>query len=177
MTFKKSFARSLTHIIFQPDKAQKKFLNKYCSKIISKKILEIGSGKKVHERFIYSVADFFRQNNNEVVLSDINPDFGHKVIDITKSCPKGYDVIVCFSVLEHIFDYQRAIKNMYKALKRNAQVLVLVPAFYPLHDEPNDYWRFTEHSIRKLFSAFRKIKLDYYGKREFPSFYFIAATK
>lgn len=177
MTFKKLFARSLTHIIFQPDRAQKKFLNKYCSKISNKKILEIGSGKKVDGKFIYSVADFFKKNNNKVVLSDINQKFGHKIVDITKSCPKGYDVIVCFSVLEHVFDYQSSIKNMHKSLGKNGQLLVLVPAFYPLHDEPHDYWRFTEHSLRKLFSAFSKIEIDYYGKREFPYFYFIIATK
>ena len=177
MAFKKSFTRSLTHIIFQPGRAKKKFLNKYCSKISSKKILEIGSGKKVNGKFIYSTADFFRKNNNKVVLSDANPQFGHKVVDITKSCPKGYDVIVCFSVLEQIFDFHSAIKNMHKSLKKNGQLVVLVPAFYPLHDEPYDYWRFTEHSLRKLFSTFSKIEVDYYGKREFPYFYFIVAAK
>jgi len=177
MPFKKLIARSLTHVVFQPDRAQKKFLLKHCSKIRNKKILEIGSGKSVNRKFIYSVASFFEKNNNEVVLSDINPKFGHKIVDITKSCPKGFDAIICFSVLEHVFDFHRAIGNMHKSLGKNGQLLVLVPAFYPLHDEPNDYWRFTEHSIRKLFSPFGRIELDYYGKREFPFFYFVIATK
>ena len=171
------FKKLLTHVIFQPDRAQKRFLAKYCSNIRGKRILEIGSGKKVHKKLIYSVADFFRKNNNNITLSDINPEFGHKIVDITKSCPAGFDVIVCFSVLEHVFDFQNAIKNMHHSLKKGGTLLVLVPAFYPLHDEPCDYWRFTEHSLRKLFSSFSKIKLDYYGKREFPYFYFIAAAK
>ena len=177
MALKTSLARSLTHALFQPDRAQKKFLAKHCSKIRNKKILEIGSGKSVKRKFIYSVADFFRKNNNKVVLSDANSKLGHSVIDITKSCPSGFDVIVCFSVLEHVFDFHKAIRNMRNSLGKNGQLLVLVPAFYPLHDEPNDYWRFTEHSLRKLFSKFKKIEIDYYGKREFPFFYFVSATK
>lgn len=166
-----------THAVFQPGMAQKKFLLKHCSGISNKKILEIGSGKDVKGGFVYSVAEYFKKNNNEVTLSDINPEFGHRIIDITKSCPKGFEVIICFSVLEHVFDFQSAISNMYKALGKNGQLLVLVPAFYPLHDEPRDYWRFTEHSLNKLFSSFRNVKIDYYGKREFPFFYFVLATK
>jgi len=177
MPIKKLLAHSLTHALFQPDRAQKKFLLKHCSNIHNKKILEIGSGKSVKRKFIYSVADFFRKNSNRVFLSDANPRLGHSVIDITKSCPRGFDVIVCFSVLEHVFDFHKAISNMHKSLGKNGQLLVLVPAFYPLHDEPNDYWRFTEHSLRKLFSSFKKIEIDYYGKREFPFFYFVSAIK
>ena len=177
MPLKTSLARLFTHALFQPDRAQRKFLLKHCSKIRNKRILEIGSGKSVKRKFIYSVADFFRKNNNEVVLSDANPKLGHGVIDIVKSCPAGFDVIVCFSVLEHVFDFHEAVKNMHKSLGKKGRLLVLVPAFYPLHDEPNDYWRFTEHSLRKLFSKFRKTEIDCYGKREFPFFYFVSAVK
>ncbi len=177
MTIKKPLMRSISHLVFQPGRAKRKFLRKYCSKIRNKKILEIGSGKKVNGKFIYSVADFFRKSSNEVVRSDIKSEYGHKIVDITKSVPKGFDVVICFSVLEHIFDFEAAIANIYKSLRKDGQLLLLVPAFYPLHDEPNDYWRFTEHSLRKLLSAFKKVKIDHYGKREYPFFYFVIAMK
>lgn len=177
MSFKKSIARWVSHVVFQPAMAKKKFLLKYCSRINSSKILEIGSGKEVNGKLIYSVAEFFRRNHNDVVLSDLNPEFGHKVVDITKSVPRGFDVIVCFNVLEHVFDFHSGIRNIHRSLDKNGKLLVLVPAFYPLHDEPHDYWRYTEHSLRKLLSKFRKVEIDCYGKRELPFFYFAAATK
>jgi len=177
MTFKKSIFRLLSHIIFQPDIAKRKFLKKYCSKIRDKRILEIGSGKKIRGKLIYSVAEYFEKNSNEVIISDINPKFGHKLIDITKKIPKRFDIIICFNILEHVFEFQKGVKNLYKALNKEGKLMVLVPAFYPLHDEPHDYWRFTEHSLRKLFSMFGEINIDYYGKREFPFFYFVIAIK
>ena len=177
MPLKKSIFRLLSHILFNPDGAKKKFLRKHCSKIHNKKILEIGSGKRVNGKLKYSVADYFRRNSNEVVLSDINPGYGHKIVDITKSVPKGFDMIICFNVLEHVFDFHNGIKNLYKALESNGVLFILVPAFYPLHDEPQDYWRYTEHSLRRLLSSFKKVQIDHYGKREYPFFYFVRAAK
>jgi len=177
MDIKKSIFRSLTHILFNPAGAKNRFLKKYCSKIHNKKILELGSGKRVNGRLKYSVAGFFRNNSNEVVLSDINPDYKHKIVDITKSVPKGFDVIICFNVLEHVFNFHAGIRNIFKSLKKGGQLMVLLPMFYPLHDEPQDYWRYSEHSLRKLLSGYKKVKINHYGKREFPFFYFIIATK
>ncbi len=177
MSLKKSIFRSLSHIAFQPGRAKNKILVKYCSNIRGKKILEIGSGKAIRGRHIYSVADFFKNRGNEVVKSDIDPAYKHPIVDITKKIPKGYDVIVCFNVIEHVFDFHKGIKMLHKALNKNGKLIVLVPALYPLHDEPHDYWRFTEHSLRKLFSIFRNLKVEHYGKRELPFFYFVIAIK
>ena len=177
MLLKKTIFRALSHVAFQPGRAKNKILVKYCSKIKNKKILEIGSGKSIRGKHIYSVADFFEKRGNKVAKSDINPEYNHTIVDITKKVPKGYDVIVCFNVLEHVFDFHKGIKVLHKALNKNGELIVLVPALYPLHDEPNDYWRFTEHSLRKLFSIFKSFKIEHHGKRELPFFYFVIAIK
>ncbi len=80
-------------------------------------------------------------------------------------------------MLEHIYDFQKAVNNLYEALEQTGQLFVLVPALYPLHDEPHDYWRFTEHALRRMFSMFNKVTIDYYGKRELPFYYFVIAEK
>lgn len=177
MPLKKNIFRALSHIAFQPGKAKNKILRKYCSNIRNKKVLEIGSGKAVKGKYIYSVADFFEKRGNKVARSDINPEYGHPVVDITKKIPRGYYIILCFNVLEHVFDFRKGIIMLHKALNKEGKLILLVPAFYPLHDEPHDYWRFTEHSLRKLFSIFGKVKIEHFGKREFPFFYFVVAEK
>ena len=177
MSITKSIGRALSHALFQPGLAKKLFLQKYCSKIRNKRILEIGSGKTVNGKLKYSVADYFKKNSNEVMLSDINPRYKHKIVDITKSVPKGYDIIICFNVLEHVFDFHKGIENLYKSLKKKGNLMILVPAFCPLHDEPADYWRFTEHSLRRILSEFKDVRIDYFGRREIPFFYFVVATK
>jgi len=173
----KDFTRYIVHLVIRPDAAKRKFMAKYCSRIKGKRILEIGSGKPVNGKYIYSVKDKFHASNR-FECTDIIPEFGHKILDITTMQLKNkYDIIVCFNVLEHVFDFNSAIRNMHAALRNKGQLLVLVPVFYPLHDEPHDYWRYTEHSLRKLFSGFRKITIDHSGLRQFPSFYFVKAEK
>ena len=76
-----------------------------------------------------------------------------------------------------MFDFHNGIKNLHKALKNGGQLMILVPMFYPLHDEPQDYWRYTEPSLRKLLSIFKTVQIDYYGNREYPFFYFVVAVK
>ena len=88
-----------------------------------------------------------------------------------------FDVILCMNVLEHVYDFKRAIASIYKALKIDGYAIIFVPVFYPLHDEPGDYWRFTEHSLRRLLNKFKIVKFTHSGVRQFPFAYFIQVQK
>lgn len=140
-------------------------------------ILEIGSGKKVDDRYEYSFIDFF-SSTNKFQQSDFDESYGHKVVDVTRMVfSSEFDIILCMNVLEHVYDCRAAINNIHRALKKNGTAIITVPFIYPLHDEPGDYWRFTEHSMRKLLEKFSHIEISYNGKREFAYCYFIKATK
>jgi 2-polyprenyl-3-methyl-5-hydroxy-6-metoxy-1,4-benzoquinol methylase len=78
---------------------------------------------------------------------------------------------LCTNVLEHIYDIKSAIKNLNFLLKEEGHLLVSVPLIYPLHDEPEDFWRFTEHALKNLFSDFKILKIKRTGIRQFPTQY------
>ncbi len=169
--------RTITHFIFRARSFSNKSVKNFAKGITEKKILELGSGKKHNGWDYYSAKQFF-DSSNDFIQSDISRDFGHKIIDVTNmKFNKKFDVILCLSVLEHVFDFQKAIDNIHKALKNNGVAVIFVPAFYPLHDEPSDYWRFTEHSLKKLLSKFQDVKIKNSGLRKFPSAYYIEAYK
>ena len=88
-----------------------------------------------------------------------------------------YDLIICINVLDDIFNYQKAVNAMFKALKKGGQIFLVVNGFYPLHDLPNDYWRFTEYSLKRIFYQFSKIKIKIIGLKYFPSYYILIANK
>lgn len=153
------------------------YIKNFARNVNNKNILEIGSGKKINNNYPYSFKHLFNNSNN-FTQSDINPNFGHKVIDANKMNFKNkFEIIICASVLEHDFYFQKAVENIYKALKKDGIALVAVPALYPLHDEPNDYWRFTEHSLRLLFKKFKHIKITIIGLRKLPFTYILEAKK
>lgn len=152
-------------------------LRKFAPQTKDKIILEIGSGIKVKGKDSYSAKHIFK-DAGEFICTDINPDFGHKVLDITKMNNKSkYDVILCLNVLEHVYDFQLGINNMYAALKKGGTLIVAVPFVFPLHDEPSDYWRFTEHSLRKMLIEFSHIDIQHQRSRRLPTGYFVKAVK
>jgi SAM-dependent methyltransferase len=173
----KSFGRWLAHLVFQPDRIKRKMLRDYCDDIRDSRILEIGSGRWVDGELAYSVAEFFRENGNDVTLSDVEPEFGHAIVDISKSVPGGYDVIVCFNVLEHVYDFRSAVSNLYEALPTGGKLLLYVPMFYPLHDEPHDFYRYTEHALQKMLGQFATVEISHFGLRQFPVGYIARATR
>lgn len=62
----------------------------------------------------------------------------------------SYDTVILFEVLEHINNPQKAIQEIERILKPKGHLLLAVPFFYPLHDIPFDYLRYTEYFLRKL---------------------------
>jgi len=173
----KKITRFITHLVFRPNQFKKKQIKRFASLVRDKKILEIGSGKTEGGKYYYSCKPYFDESN-EFIQSDINPDFGHKVVDVTNmDYDQEFDVILFTNVLEHVFDYQKAIDSLYKAVKEEGTLVVMIPGLYPLHDEPHDYWRFTEHALRKIFNKFGEVKLKHSGIRQFPFAYYIEARK
>ena len=131
-------------------------------------VLEIGSGKPVDGEFVYSMRHVFP--HDEVRMSDIVADFGHEVIDVTAMhFDAEFDAIICLSVLEHLPDPAAAVGSMRRALKPGGSALIGVPFAYPLHDEPADYWRFTEHGLRRLTTGYAHVDIHRRGPRRLPS--------
>lgn len=169
--------RKIIHFLTGVNRFKKRNIEMFAKNIKNKTILEIGSGKPTNKGYIYSVKEFFDESN-DFIQSDINGSYGHNALNvINMDHIDKFDVILCLNVLEHIFDYNEAINNIHHAIKPNGAVIFLIPVFYPLHDEPVDYWRFTEHSLRKLLHNFNIYEFKVNGIRRYPFSYWIEATK
>jgi len=165
--------KKIAHIIFRPRSFSNKNVKKFAQKVNNEKILELGSGKSE----FYSVKKYF-DASNQFIQSDINPIYKRKIIDATKMNFKNeFDIVLCLNVLEHVFDYQKAINNIYNALKPSGIGIFVLPVFYPLHDEPHDYWRFTYHSLQKILNQFSKIDIKTNGPKKYPFSYYIKVVK
>jgi 2-polyprenyl-3-methyl-5-hydroxy-6-metoxy-1,4-benzoquinol methylase len=62
----------------------------------------------------------------------------------------GFDLLVLTEVLEHVPDWAMAFQNLAALLKPDGHCIVTTPFIYMLHEEPHDYWRATEHALRKF---------------------------
>lgn len=61
-----------------------------------------------------------------------------------------YDTVLCSEVLEHIPRPEAALAEIHRVLRPEGRLLLSVPFLSRLHEEPHDYFRYTEHGLREL---------------------------
>lgn len=59
-----------------------------------------------------------------------------------------FDRVALLDVLEHLKEPRQSLREIARVLRIGGELLVNVPCLYPLHDEPHDYQRPTEHGLR-----------------------------
>lgn len=173
----KEVAKELAHAVFRVRNFQNKHIKAFASSVRNKKILELGSGEKVKGKFIYSDKNKFHPSN-EFIRSDIYPEFGHMVVDVTTmSFKEEFDMILCLNVLEHVFEFHTAVKKMYKALKPGGILVISTPYAYPIHMPPNDFFRYSAFALKKLLKDFTQVRIWRGGLKALPNAYFVVAKK
>lgn len=124
----------------------------------NKKVVDLGAGKG-HFR------DLFR--GSEYTAVDFYPYEGIDIVaDLTKPLPlesENYDYVILSNVLEHIPDPQALMKECHRILKKGGQVLITVPFFIKLHQQPYDFFRYTEYALQNLLFDFQGVKIEKMG--------------
>lgn len=69
----------------------------------------------------------------------------------------SFDAVVCWSVLEHVPNPNKAIDEMFRVLKPGGYIWVQLPFLFPYHGAPHDYWRVTPNGLRIWMQKFNEI--------------------
>lgn len=79
------------------------------------------------------------------------------VADLNQPLPLGdesYDTVILSDVLEHIAEPQALLSEISRILRSDGGVLLLnVPFYCPIHEEPFDFYRFTRFSLARMCDA------------------------
>lgn len=59
--------------------------------------------------------------------------------------------VICLEVAEHVADVDALLHEIQRVLRPGGAAFVSIPFAQPLHEEPRDFWRWTEHGLRKVF--------------------------
>lgn len=112
--------------------------------------LDLGCGNKPYE-------SLYNPKTEKQTGCDVQQSDGNRVDVI---CPatdlkfeaNTFDSILCTQVLEHVYDHHGMMKEVHRVLKPGGHIILTVPFVWELHEEPYDFFRFTPHSLRELFT-------------------------
>jgi len=72
-----------------------------------------------------------------------------------------FDTVILSDVLEHIFKPELLWHEMFRVMSPGGRLILNVPFFYWIHEQPHDYFRYTEFALKKFSedSGFELIQL------------------
>ena len=130
------------------------------------KIVDLGAGKLRSSYF-----SFLRIGRLDSVVSiDKTPD---RQPDIMANLEKGlpllddtYDSVLCFNLLEHIYGHRQLLTETWRVLIPGGRLIGYVPFLVKFHPDPDDFFRYTEQGLEKLFAetGFSRSEIKFIGR-------------
>ena len=139
--------------------------------LLNGSILEIGAYKGSNKNF----SNFLIINNNSFLYADKKKINNNIIFDLEKKnfMKKKFDNVLIFNVLEHVYEVNNAIIEIKNVLNKKGKIICSTPFLYRYHKAPNDYCRYTEDFLIKIFkeNKFINIKVRSLGFGPFVAAY------
>lgn len=121
----------------------------YFAHLLKGRLLDIGCGSKPYKKLFVV---------NEYVGLDIDSEITRKrnVAEFLydgKLFPlpsNSFDSALCNQVLEHVFNPDDFLSEIYRVLKPNGKLLLTVPFVWDEHEQPYDYARYSSFGLKSL---------------------------
>ena len=111
-------------------------------------VLDVGGGHRQTYLEFLDVAAADR-----LVPVDIRPTSHRSVAGSATRLPfrsASVDTVLCFNLLEHVFDHEAALREMRRVMKSGALLYGWTPFSIGVHGDPSDYWRYTPDALEEL---------------------------
>ncbi len=133
-----SVGRSLMHLNIKSDVT------------IRGNVLDIGGGHR------QTYLDLMRLSSAErFTVIDLQPSPRVDALGSVTCLPLksgSIDTVLCFNLLEHIFNHKAAFHEISRVMKPGALLYGWVPFIIGVHGDPDDYYRYTPNALNALLS-------------------------
>ncbi|MCM8787955.1 MAG: class I SAM-dependent methyltransferase [Candidatus Omnitrophica bacterium] len=128
------------------------------SKLKVKRVLDVGSKDSPYKNKI-SYKEYKRLD----ISKESNPDYVADLHNLNNLPRNYFDLVLATEVLEHLYNPEKAIDEIYKILRNGGICIATTRFFYHYHPDPKDYYRFTKDSLEYLFRKFKKVEIHSHG--------------
>jgi SAM-dependent methyltransferase len=139
-------------------KANKRFARQTSDGML---VLDAGAGRGPYRKLFrhakYEAADFAQL---DTAYTDLD-----YVCDLTKIPVEDgrFDRVLFNQVLEHVEDPPAVLAELFRVLKPGGRSLCSCPLYFPEHQKPPDYFRYTKYGLRRLFegAGFTQVRISW----------------
>ena len=134
-------------------------------------VLDVGG-----RRTSNNVTNYILYQKNVIYLDKFSDDKRDLKVDLEKLNPRPdyqFDNVFLINVLEHIYNFNNCLNNCYSFLRKGGNFFGSTPFMFRIHSAPNDFFRFTEQSLRRSLelAGFINIKISVLDGGIFICFY------
>lgn len=108
-------------------------------------------------------ACFFRNRVAHHFVIDISPEDSVDIVGDARSMPLAdgtVDAVLCTQVIEHIPEPVPVLQEIRRVLRPGGTLILSVPAIFPQHGAPGDYWRYMPQGLAWLLRDFRSVQIQ-----------------
>ncbi len=119
---------------------------------IQGRTLDIGCGEKPYAH-LFSCTEYIGIDieTTEKYHEKHKTDLFYNGVDLPFE-NNSFDSIVCFEVLEHVFEPEKIVNEMFRVLKPGGSILLTTPFIWNEHEIPYDYGRYSYFGLKDLFT-------------------------
>jgi len=112
------------------------------------RVCDVGGGRTPsYSRFV--------SNRDGWVIVDVEARTQPSVVSAVQTLPfqaAVFDNLLCFNVLEHVYEIQISIREMFRVLRPGGRLFIFVPFLVNVHPDPYDYHRYTGAALERVLS-------------------------
>ena len=111
-------------------------------------VIDVGCGEKPYATF-FEGAHYVGLNYG---MDDASPDIvgDAQQLPLRSNCA---DIVFSTQVIEHVPHPERLVQEAFRVLKPRGVLLLTGPFYWPLHEEPHDFYRFTRYGFEHLLTS------------------------
>jgi SAM-dependent methyltransferase len=116
-------------------------------------LADIGCGDKPYAELTSGIV------TRHIGIDHADTTHSHDAVDVMANAyestlpDSSIDTVLCTCVLEHLERPGDALGEIRRILRPGGFAIISAPLFWHLHEEPRDFFRFTEHGLRYLLGA------------------------
>jgi SAM-dependent methyltransferase len=111
----------------------------------ARRVLDIGCGHKPYAD-LFADCQHIGLNNT---TQDASPDLVADAMRLPIAS-QSIDLVFCTQVLEHVARPWILLNECFRVLRPGGWLVLSAPCYWPLHEEPYDFYRYTRYGLERL---------------------------